>query len=91
MDNGNEWTSKHISKNENILYLKKECSFNSAASLSPEPSLSLGSLIRSRPRRFFASCEYTQEGRGGEGYGVMKGKYVTQVMGGNMLKIIIIV
>jgi hypothetical protein len=66
MDNGNEWKSTHISKNENVLYLKKECSFSSAASLSPEPSLSLGSLIRSRPRRFFASCKtHTQERRGG--------------------------
>ena len=39
----------------NVLYLKKACSLSSVASLSPDPSLSRGSLISSLRNRFFAS------------------------------------
>lgn len=41
------------------IHLKKACSFSSTASLSPDPSLSLGSRIRRRPSRFFASYIHT--------------------------------
>jgi hypothetical protein len=56
----NSTTPTHASKERNpilrnILHLKKACSLSSVASLSPDPSLSRGSLISSLRNRFFAS------------------------------------